>query len=132
MESSSKEKSPWNEVLGPFYADDGLQRRGLDPVGDKVLIKLETTDGVTVYPTRQFIEVDGILETNPNVEQAWLLLRDCSSGVWTAASFLFSPEVYEDNEAPTLLERLITSEPGSDDAKLALIRVKRFVSGLEQ
>ena len=44
--------SLWNKVLGPFYSEEGLRRRGIE--GVEGLIGLHTFDGVTVYPHAQF------------------------------------------------------------------------------
>jgi hypothetical protein len=110
--------NPWDETLGPFFAESAIIRAGLS-VED--LISLTTSDGVVVYPHAQFDELpNGQLRKREKVLVLWntLIKPVIDRGVideWSATSFLLSgtPEhpsqadlISEPNADPSLLETL--------------------------
>lgn len=68
--SSMPTENSWDRALGPFYAESGLVRHGIqDTVG---LIGIKTEEGSTVYPHGQFdVLPDQTLRRREKVLELW-------------------------------------------------------------
>ncbi len=109
----------WGEVLGPFYSDNALTRRGVE-VND-ALITLTTADGVTIYPHTQFNTLpDETLQPREAVLALWnnLIRPAITEGIideWTATGLLLQETPEHPSRAdiiasdPTQVERVASS-----------------------
>lgn len=100
------ETNPWDDVLGPFYAETGLVKHGMVVADD--LIGLSTIDGVTVYPHAQFdVLQDGTLHRREKVLELWnqLIRPAIDEGVvdeWTATGLLLQSTTEHPSEAEVI------------------------------
>lgn len=110
--------SAWNDVLGPFYSDTALLRRGIEVSDD--LISLTTVEGTALYPHAQFdVLSDSALQRREKVLELWnkLVRPAIIEGVvdeWTATGLLLQategqPSIADTiTKDPTQVERVAT------------------------
>ena len=120
------ETNSWNDVLGPFYSDTGLIKRGIAVSDD--LIGLLVLDGEIIYPHAQFdILPDGTLQRREKVLELWnqLIRPAIEEGVidgWTATGLLLQATPKHPSEAE------IISADNSQADRVALM-ITRTISG---
>lgn len=88
-------ESQWNTLVGPFLDSDGAQARlGVshqavhEMVAKHAVLACPTTDGVTVYPTWQFLP-DGA--TLPALAEVLSTLAAGTDDTWTIALWMQAP-----------------------------------------
>lgn len=104
----SQQMSPWNDVLGPFYNEQGLERRGIEITSD--LISLPVEEGGLVYPHAQFdVEGDDRLSRREPVIELWNRLiapaiEDGATTPWTATGLLLQATPRHKSKADIITE----------------------------
>jgi hypothetical protein len=109
VEFDGEDAEYWNRLLGPAYDTAGLEQRfGLTPemIGamaeSTMILKLETSDGMTVFPAFCFSETGGTVPCLPEVVSR-LMAREFISP-WSVAAWLNAhPDEWDGRSAVELL-----------------------------
>ncbi len=130
-EVPGRAETVWNGVLGPFYSELGLRRRGVrDATG---LVGLTCADGAIVYPHAQFdLLPDQTLRPRKAVLELWntLILPAIDAGIvdeWTATGLGHLLQTTENNRPSA---DLISHDP-TQVGKVA-VSIRRTLSSLGQ
>ena len=118
-------RNKWNDVLGPFYSAEGLERRGIEVSPD--LIDLHTADGGVIYPHAQF-DVDGdTLQRREAVLGLWnqlirLAIQEGCTDEWSATILLLQETDQHPSEASVIARDPSKIEEVAADIKRILNR----------
>ncbi|MGZ6004909.1 MAG: hypothetical protein ACXWLH_02045 [Candidatus Saccharimonadales bacterium] len=121
--------NPWNEVLGPFYVESGLQKHGISDTDG--LIDLHTADGSVLYPHAQFdVLLDETLRRREKVIDLWntLIRPAIDEGVvdeWTATGMLLQGTEENPSEAELITRDESRVERVAEEIAHALARFRQ-------
>lgn len=121
--------NPWNDVLGPFYAETGLRCRGIEESDD--LIGLSTSDGATIFPHAQFdVLPDQKLQRREKVLDLWntLIKPAIDEGIvdeWTASGLLLQGTKQHPSEADVIAKDETQAERVAIKISAALARFRQ-------